>query len=108
MHIGLESLCVTDILGFFDDDNLSLGHHGVAFGSIDNLGSRNVRAEQDCLVEITFLWLQGIFGYPVANLVDIIALLAHQVIHWGELTLFQVAHDCFKSHCCHAAKLQRF
>ncbi len=46
-----------DILGFLDDDDMILGHHGVATCLIDYLGGVDVRAEEYGLVEVALLWL---------------------------------------------------
>ena len=93
LEIPLQRLCLLDILRFLDDDHLIFGHHGITTGIIGHLRGRHIRAEQHGLIEVALLGLQHMFCNIVADLVDIIRLLAHQIIDGCKTARLQIGHD---------------
>ena len=105
VEILLQRLRILDILRLLDDEHLSFGHHRIALGSIHNLRCVDVRAKHNRLVEVPFLRLQHVVSNPVANLVDIIRLIARQIIDGLKLASLQLTHHAIVCYCslCHIA-----
>ena len=77
-EVFLQRFELLDALRLLDDDELSLRHHRVSARRVHHLARRRVVAVADGAVEIHLLCLEYILREVVADLVNVVGLLAHQ------------------------------
>ena len=89
------------ILSLLDDNDLSFSHHRIAFGEGKNGTQIRVLGIDNCLVEFLFALRQHISCETGGKLVNIVRLIAHQIIDRAEVLISNLLKDVFVRYGCH-------
>ena len=89
MKVVGKLVYIAYVLCFLHYYHLVLGHHGIAFGGIDNCSHVHICAIYNGEVEFFFGFIQYVVRYIIRDEVDVLRFFAHQVIDGTILPGFQ-------------------
>ena len=105
-EVGLKPVERAYGLGFAHEYNAPFGHHGIGMRQLYHLVDVCFCAIHDVKIEISLILAQHSVHYGVAQTVDIVVLLAHQIIDGSNLLRLDIAQDFLvgDGSCCHREK----
>ena len=96
LEVKRQFVHVLDVLCLFHHHHLVFGHHGIAFGGIDDSGYIHVRSVGNGKVELLLTIGQHMIDDIVGYLIDVIAFITHQQIDGRILLSPEAGHDIIK------------
>ena len=84
-----EGLCLSD------EYHLPFSHHGISFCGIDDFFARGLWPIENGEVEVLFIFRESFLDDVVRDSIDVIGLLAHQVIDGFEIARLDLADYLF-------------
>ena len=102
-EIGLEPLDGTHGLRFPDEHDALFRHHGIGVSEFYDFVHLGFGAIEDVEVEVLLVFRQHGFDDGIAQFVNEVVFIAHEIIDGSHLLRFQVAQDVVvcDAFCCH-------
>ena len=94
-EVSVQRRRVFEVLRLTHHDHQPFGSHGEAHGGVYHRLHIRFRAEEGDQIEISILRLQKTVYQEIDEVVDVIPLLAHQIIDRPHITGSHVTHDHF-------------